>query len=119
MDIPKMQQRIDAAESAAAMIAVAEGYLDGEVLRDPVAAEAWLMRAIETEDPVQAPKAMAVLAARILKKEEVLSDSDYQDIRRRFQTAAGQEREALLALLALGSQRQKNTAECNDNKLHI
>lgn len=119
MDIPQMQQRIDAAESAAAMIAVAEGYLDGEVLRDPVAAEAWLMRAIETEDPVQAPKAMAVLAARILKKAEVLSDSDYQDIRRQARTAAGQERDALLGLLALGSRRQKNMAECDDNELQI
>lgn len=107
MDIPKMQQRIDAAESAAAMISVAEAYLDGEVLRDPIAAEAWLMRAIETEDPLEAPKAMAVLAARILKKEEVLSDSDYQDILRCVQTADNQERKALLGLLELGSDRQK------------
>lgn len=107
MDITQMQQHIDAAESAAAMIAVAEAYLDGEVLHDPVAAEAWLMRAIETEDPVQAPKAMAVLAARILKKEEVLSDSDYQDIRRQAQAAVGQDRDALLGLLELGSERQK------------
>lgn len=119
MDITQMQRRIDAAKSAAAMIYVAEGYLDGEVLRDPVAAEAWLMRAIETEDPLEAPKAMAVLAARILKKEEALSDLDYQDIFGRVQTADTQERETLLALLALGSRRQKNIVECDDYMLQI
>lgn len=119
MDITQMQRRIDAAKSAAAMICVAEAYLDGEVLRDPVAAEAWLMRAIETEDPLEAPKAMAVLAARILKKEEVLSDLDYQDILGRVQTADTQERETLLALLALGSRRQKNIVEYDDYMLQI
>lgn len=107
MDIIQMQRHIDTAKSAAAMIAVAEAYLDGEVLCDPVAAEAWLMRAIGTEDPVQAPNAMGLLAVRILRKEEVLSDSDYQDIRRRAQTAGDQEREVLLGLLELGSERQK------------
>lgn len=39
MDIAQMQRRIDGADSAAGMIAVAQGYLDGAVLRDTVAAE--------------------------------------------------------------------------------
>lgn len=75
------------------------------------------MCAIETEDSLEAPKAMSILAGRILKKKEILSDSDYQDILSRVQTADDQEREALLALLALlklGSQRQKNLAKSND-----
>ena len=114
MDISQMQLQIHTAKSAAAMISVAQAYLDGEVLHDPVAAEAWLMRASETEDFLEAPKAMSILAGRILKKKEILSDSDYQDILSRLQTADDQEREALLALLKLGSQRQKNLAKSND-----
>ena len=114
MDISQMQLQIHTAKSAAAMISVAQAYLDGEVLHDPVAAEAWLMRAIETEDFLEAPKAMSILAGRILKKKEILSDSDYQDILSRLQTADDQEREALLALLKLGSQRQKYLAKSND-----
>lgn len=107
MDIETMQLLIDRGSDPKTMLAIAKGYLDGAVLRDTVAAEAWLMRAIEAEDPLESPKAMAVLASEILGKGEILSDQDYLDIRRRTQTAVGQERETLLGLLELGSERQK------------
>lgn len=110
MDIETMQLLIDRGNDPKAMLTIARGYLDGAVLRDKVAAEAWLMRAIEAEDPLESPKAMALLASEILGKGEILSDLDYLDIRRRSQAAVGQEREALLGLLELGSERQKNVS---------
>ena len=108
MDIAAMQQLIDGCGDPKTMLAIAQGYLDGAVLRDPVAAEAWLMRAVEAEDPLESPKAMAVLASSILGKGETLSDEDYLDIRRRAHSAVGQEQEILLGLLDIGSDRQKN-----------
>lgn len=107
MDLETMQQFIDRGTDPKTMIAIAEGYLEGTVLRDKIAAEAWLMRAIEAEDPLESPKAMAMLASRVLEKETILSDQDYLDIRAQARTAAGQEREALSKLLELGSERQK------------
>lgn len=94
MDIAQMQRRIDGAVRAADMIAVARGYLDGAVLHDTVAAEAWLLRAIAREEP--------------------LSDADFLAIRRRLPSAVGREREELEALLRLGSKRQQDLAE-DDN----
>lgn len=107
MDIEAMQLLIDSGGDPKTMLAIAEGYLEGAVLRDTVAAEAWLMRAVEAEDPLESPRAMAMLASRILGKEEVFPDSEYLSLRRRAETAVGQERISLLALLELGSDRQK------------
>lgn len=120
MKTTEMQALIDHCGGPADMIAIARGYLDGAVLRDFVAAEAWLMKAIEAEEPQESPKAMALLAHRILGREAVLSDEDYQDIHRRADTAEGREREELLALLELGSERQKTLCtvtkkRCNNN----
>lgn len=107
MEKEKMQKLIDSGETPEAMIAVAQAYLDGGVLRDPVAAEGWLMKAIEAGDPVQSSKAMGILAVRVLGKNQVLTDEDYRDIRYRAQTAVGRERQELLALLSLASEEQK------------
>lgn len=114
MDIAQMQRRIDGADSAAGMIAVAQGYLDGAVLRDTVAAEAWLLRAIDREEPPDSARAMALLVRRILGVAEPLSDADYLAIRRRLPSAVGREREELEELLRLGSRRQQDLAE-DDN----
>ena len=113
MKIKQMQQRIDTAQSAADKIAVAQAYLDGAVLRDLVAAEAWLMRAIEMEDTLESPRAMGILAERILHREP-LSEQDCRDIRADAETAQGQEREALLALLELASPKQEKQDESNN-----
>lgn len=111
MERENMQQLIDAAKTPEEMIAVAQAYLDGRLLRDPVAAEAWLMKAIEAEDPVQSPRAMGILAVRILGASRVLTDQDYLDIRRRARTAVGRERQELLALLSLATEEQINLDE--------
>lgn len=107
MDAEMMQRLIDSPDDPKAMVAVAKGYLDGAVLRDPVAAEAWLMRAIEADHPVQSPRAMGLLARRILGRERVLSDGDVKDIRTRLCTAGGKERKELESLLALATSEQK------------
>ena len=114
MDVKRIQQEIDGACSAAKMLAVARSYLDGDVLRDTVAAEAWLMRAIMREEPLDSVKAMAVWAREILGATEPLSDADYLDIRRQAQSAAGREREELEALLALASSRQSGLKKTED-----
>ncbi len=104
-----MQQLICQAKTPEEMITIAQAYLDGQILRDPVAAEAWLMKAIEAEDPVQSPKAMGILAAQVLGVSRVLPDQDYLDICRRAQTAVGRERQELLALLSLATEEQKSS----------
>ena len=117
MEIHQMQALIDGADTAEKMDAVGRAYQEGALLRDEVAAEAWLLRAVEQGDPVGSVKAMGSLA-RLLGKPEPLTDEDYLDIRRRLPTAEGQERQTLLALLELASHRQKNIH--NDEKtLHI
>lgn len=105
--IDQMQRQIDRAAAPEQMLAVAKAYLIGQVLRDMVAAEAWLMRVIEMEDAQTASEAMGLLAREILGRTEVLSDQDYLDILARVETASDSERQELLALLELGTQRQK------------
>lgn len=107
MDVERMQRLIDRGDRPEIMNDIALGYLDGAVLRDPVAAEAWLMKAIEAGDPRESPRAMAVLARRILGRGEILTDEDYLDIRSRAETAGEAEGELLDALLELASDRQK------------
>lgn len=106
MDILSMQTMIDVCDTPAAMTAIAEAYLNGEVLRDAVAAEAWLMKAIEAEDPVESPRAMAVLAHAILHR-PLLTQQDAEDIRRQAQTAQGEQRRQLLELLELNEKTEK------------
>ncbi len=103
MDILSMQTMIDTGDTPAAMTAIAKAYLNGAVLRDTVAAEAWLMKAIEAGDPLESPRAMAVLAQSILHR-PMLTLEDAEDIRRRAQTAQGEQRRQLLELLKLNDE---------------
>ncbi len=105
MDILSMQTMIDTGDTPAAMTDIAEAYLNGAVLRDAVAAEAWLMKAIEAEDPMESPRAMAVLAKSILHR-PMLTRQDAEDIRRRAQTAQGEQRRQLLELLELNDKTE-------------
>lgn len=105
MDVLSMQAMIDACDTPALMTSIAEAYLEGAVLRDAVAAEAWLMKAIEAEDPLESPRAMAVLAKSILHR-PLLTRQDAEDIRRRAQTAQGEQRRQLLALLELNDEAE-------------
>lgn len=106
MNISTMQAMIDTCDSPADMTGIAEAYLNGAVLRDTVAAEAWLMKAIEAEDPAASPRAMAVLARSILHR-PLLTREDAEDIRRQAETAQGEQRQQLLDLLALNSETEK------------
>lgn len=103
MNLSTMQALIDRCNSPADMIGIAQAYLNGAVLRDTVAAEAWLMKAIGAEDPVESPRAMAVLAKSILRR-PMLTREDAEDIRRRAETAQGEQRQQLLDLLALNDE---------------
>lgn len=105
MNLSTMQALIDHCDSPADMIGIAQAYLNGAVLRDTVAAEAWLMKAIEAEDPVESPRAMAVLAKSILRR-PMLTREDAEDIRRRAETAQGEQRQQLLDLLALNDETE-------------
>lgn len=107
MNTDTLQQLINHGSDPNIMISIAEAYLRGDPLYDPVSAEAWLLKAIGTEDPLAAPRAMGLLAREILKQENVLSDGDYLDIRRRLDIADSAERDELLALLKLASDPQK------------
>lgn len=107
MDKDTLQQLIEHCDDPNTMITIAEAYIDGIILRDPLAAEAWLMRAINTENPLAAPKAMGILAVKLLGKTTVLSEADYLDIRHRLNTACNAEQDELLALLKLATDAQK------------
>lgn len=104
MEQKEMQRLIDCTEPAA-MLRVARAYLDGDILRDRVAAEAWLLRAVDAGEPVTAAKAMGILARELWQIDEPLSDADVLDLRRAAQEqGASQE---LRTLLELASERQK------------
>lgn len=107
MDIRQLQALIDKADSAEEMVTVGRAYMNGYPLSDPVAAEAWLLRAVALEDPVWSVRAMGFLA-KLLGQAEVLSDEDLSEILSELPTAQGQHRVTLLELLKLSSKRQKN-----------
>ena len=100
METARLQQCIDNCRDAADMTRIAQAYLDGTVLRDPVAAEAWLMKAIEAEDPIQSPKAMALLARRILGQDKVIADSEIPILLKEMADAPNEQRAELEALLS-------------------
>ncbi len=95
----ELQERIDRARSPAEMLTIGEAYLRGEILLDKVAADAWLSRAVEAEDPAVSPRAMALIAKEILGKKRFLSPEDERDIRTALPTVNTDEKEALEALL--------------------
>lgn len=83
------------------MCAIGESYLHGDVLRDPVAAQAWLMQAAESGENCAAVRAMELLARELWQVDEVLPGADWEAIRRDAQNAKGERAEYLHALLAL------------------
>ena len=101
MNPAELQKRIDSCTTPEDMTFIALAYLDGAVLRDPVAAESWLLRAIDGDDPVWSPAAMGILARRILGKEQLFSPGELRALRRRAEQAADREKVELEALLDL------------------
>ena len=101
MNLAELQKRIDTCRTPEDMTAIAQAYLDGTVLRDPVAAESWLQRAIDTGDPVWSPAAMGILARRILGKEQLYSPEELLALTVRAARAVGTEKLELDSLLEL------------------
>ena len=97
------------------MLEIAEAYIDGEILQDKVAAEAWLAKAIMLEDATSI-LAMGILCREILGKEEVLSDEDYKDIYLEYQMAGTKGKKELEELLSLSTDAQRERVV---NSLHI
>lgn len=111
MDRKTMQQMINSPDTPEKMLTIAKSYLNGSVLLDPIAAEGWLMKTIEANDPVHSPRAMALLAMKVLGQETILSDEDYLDIQQRSKLAKGREKQELMELLSLGTRTQKSLCE--------
>ena len=101
MKTAELQRLIDGCAAPADMTAIARSYLEGTVIRDMVAAEAWLMKAIAADDPVHSPLAMGILTREILGKDRVIPEQEIPVLRSRLKNAVGREREELEALLKL------------------
>jgi len=108
MERAHLQRMIDGRKDVRQMLEIAVSYLDGTVIRDPVAAEAWLMKVINADDPSVSPEAMVILATRILGKNQIITEEDYQYMLRSLQTAGDRERLELETLLRLVENDQKN-----------
>lgn len=101
MEREAFQKLIDSGTTAERMTCIAGEYLRGSVIRDLTAAEGWLMKAIEEDDPVYSPRAMGILAREILKKKQVIPPGDVADLLARLPAATDRERSELEALLQL------------------
>ena len=101
MNPAQWQHKIDFCSGAEEMVLIAREYLKGTLIRDPVAAEAWLLRAIEADDPVHSPEAMGILAREVLRKDRVIPEEEIPELRSRAAAAKGREKEVLEALLKL------------------
>ncbi len=108
MTIEELQERINQKDkSAEEMRKIGESYLRGDVLKDLVAAEGWLQRVVESEDSIEAPIAMALIAKELLGKEQILSDADFLAIKREWEVSEGENRKELETLLGLATEKQK------------
>jgi len=104
----ELQKMIEQAERRPEyMRRIGEAYIRGDVLKDEVAAESWLMKAIETEDTKEASLAMELYVKEILKKEQILSDKDYLQIKEEYESAAGEKKAELEILLNFATLKQK------------
>ena len=101
METARLQQWIDSCSGAGDMTRIAQAYLEGTVIRDPVAAEAWLMKAIETGDPIHSPVAMDLLARRILGLDRVIREEEVPILRQELSEARDERRTELEVLLGL------------------
>lgn len=98
----ELQERIDRNNTSPEnMRRIAESYLKGDVVRDLVAAEAWLMKVIEQEDMEESPLAMALLIKEVMGREQVMTEQEYLEIKKDIETAEGLEKERLENLLEI------------------
>lgn len=104
----ELQKMIDQSDhNAEYMRKIGESYLRGEVLRDLVAAECWLNKAVEMEDEKESVIAMALIARNILGKDQVFSDGDYLHMKKEYETAEGEKKKELELFLSFATDKQK------------
>ena len=103
----QLQDKINRAGTPQDMLEIAGSYLDGTVIQDKTAAQAWLMRVLDAGECMEAVKAMEILAKEIWKIEKVLTDKDYFQICQELKSAAGDRKEYLEALEKLGTKEQR------------
>lgn len=101
MKLQQLQNLIDQGQTLEEMMCIAEAYLGKGPIRDPTAAQAWLMRVIEAEDPIRSPQAMVLLAREILHTAPVFSEDDLTDIRAHLNMEKDPEKSQLQYLLKL------------------
>lgn len=89
------------------MLEIGKAYLEGTVLKDLTAAEAWLTRAMCEEENALAVEAMELIGHHIAGKEQILTDEDYKNIREKLSDAAEGEYEYLRALESLGRKERQ------------
>ena len=120
MTLKELQKRIDTAENnPSQMLEIGKEYAEGTIIRDFTAAQAWLLAVTETGENTEAVEAMRILAEKIWKTEEVLTDRDYEDICRELETAVGERRVYLEKLEQLGTEKQRNNMtnkRCNGDE---
>ena len=88
----QLQKQIDKANhSAKEMRLIGEAYLRGDVIRDKVAAEGWLMKAVEMEEPVESALAMILIGREILGVEEIISERDFIDMQKEMKVSEKKE----------------------------
>lgn len=104
-ELQKMIKQKD--HSPERMRKIGESYLEGDVLWDPVAAEAWLLLAIEQGESEDAIYAMEMIARAIYSQEKVISDKDYLDIFLEWKDAGPERKNYLEKMLKLGTADQK------------
>ena len=104
----RLQKLIDEADgNQKAMLEIGKWYLEGVVVKDWTAAEAWLTRAMEMEENVLSVQAMELFIRTIEGKAQILTDEDYIEIKRRLSSAPVQEREYLQELERAGRKERE------------
>lgn len=104
----RIQQMIDHSENhQRMMLEIGKWYLEGTVLKDFTAAEAWLTRAMNMEENALSVQAMELIGHRITGKVQILTDEDYRTIQKRLSDAPEEESEYLRALEKLGREERR------------
>lgn len=88
------------------MLEIGKSYLNGVVLRDLTAAEAWLTKAMHMEENALAVQAMELIGHHIAGREQILTDEDYQLILGQFSDPGGMDNEYWKALRNLGREER-------------
>ncbi len=108
MEKKELQEMINKPDgSPKRMRMIGESYIRGDILYDPVAAEAWLTLAVGQGESEEAVRAMELIARVLHRQEKVLSDEDYVDIWRELQKAGPKRQKYLEKLLELGTREQQ------------